>query len=199
MNKELLPKGFLRKHPLAQYSAASFADLGIRIIHADELNEEIDKIVSPTIEASRRAAVLQEKKQIDALNTPEAVVAQMRKDTDVLNQNPLCKKALSMQDEVLPLILKRYKSTFQVYFVETSVRILGNADRKYTAELLDMYKEIRNPYAQSMACLLFGEHELEEAVPLLLSEFERLKKQYPDESYDQEPLLALHIMYGEET
>ena len=66
----------------------------------------------------------------------------------------------------MPLILKRYKTTFQTCFVETAVRILGNTD-----ELWKHYKEIRNPYAQSMACLLFGTHELKEAVPLLLAEY----------------------------
>ncbi len=86
----------------------------------------------------------------------------------------------------MPLILKRYKTTFQTCFVETAVRILGNTD-----ELWKHYKEIRNPYAQSMACLLFGTHELKEAVPLLLAEYERMKKEYPEESYNQGPLLAL--------
>ena len=97
----------------------------------------------------------------------------------------------------MPLILKRYKTTFQTCFVETAVRILGNTDRQYTIELWKHYKEIRNPSAQSMACLLFGTHELKEAVPLLLAEYERMKKEYPEESFNQGPLLALYKICGE--
>ena len=163
----------------------------------EKMNEEIEKIIGPNIEAKRRMEVLEQKKQIDALQTSEEIVARMRKDNDTLSQPLLCKKAIAMQDQVMPLILKRYKTTFQTCFVETAVRILGNTDRQYTIELWKHYKEIRNPYAQSMACLLFGTHELKEAVPLLLAEYERMKKEYPEESFNQGPLLALYKICGE--
>ena len=197
MNSELLPKNFIKKHPLKEYSAAMFADLNIRLVHADELNAEIDKIIIPRIEQDRREAILQGKKHIEEIKTAEEIVAQMRKNNEISIIPLLCKKALTIQDEVMPLVLRRYKTTIQDHFIETAVRLFGNADRKYTIDLFHQYHEIRNEYAQSMACLLFGEQNIEESIPLLLSEYERFMKSYPEESYDQGPLFALHILCGE--
>ena len=197
MNRELLPKNFIKKHPLKEYSAAMFADLNIRLVHADELNAEIDKIVIPRIERDRREAILQGKKHIEEIKTAEEIVAQMRKKNEMSVIPLLCKKALTIQDEVMPLVLRRYKTTIQDHFIETAVRLFGNADRKYAIDLFHQYHEIRNEYARSMACLLFGEQNIEESIPLLLSEYERFMKSYPEESYDQGPLFALHILCGE--
>lgn len=74
--------------------------------------------------------------------------------------------------------------------------ILGHAEREYVDQLIEMYPEIRNPYAQSMACVALGVQEREDTLPLLLREYERLKRQYPEESYCQGPLLAIYILYG---
>ena len=90
----MLPKYFFKKHPLDQYSAAMFADLSIRMITWEKMNEEIEKIIGPNIEAKRRMEVLEQKKQIDALQTSEEIVARMRKDNDTLSQPLLCKKQL---------------------------------------------------------------------------------------------------------
>lgn len=197
MNRELLPKNFIKKHPLKEYSAAMFADLNIRLVHADELNAEIDKIVIPRIEQDRREAILQGEKHIEEIETAEEIVAQMRKKNEMSVIPLLCKKALTIQDEVMPLVLRRYKTTIQDHFIETAVRLFGNTDRKYTIDLFHQYHEIRNEYARSMACLLFGEQNIEESIPLLLSEYERFMKSYSEESYDQGPLFALHILCGE--
>ena len=56
--------------------------------------------------------------------------------------------------------------------------------------------DIRDPYARSMACVVFGMHDCEEMIPMLLREYERFRKDYPDEEYEQGPLLALYQLYG---
>ena len=152
MNRELLPKNFIKKHPLKEYSAARFADLNIRLVHADELNAEIDKIIIPRIEQDRREAILQGEKHIEEIETAEEIVAQMRKKNEMSIIPLLCKKALTIQDEVMPLVLRRYKTSIQDHFIETAVRLFGNADRKYTIDLFHQYHEIRNEYARSI-CL----------------------------------------------
>lgn len=63
------------------------------------------------------------------------------------------------------------------------------------AQLKTLYPEIRNPYAQSMACLVFGIQKQEDTLPLLLAEYQRLKKEFPEESLCQGPLLAIYILY----
>lgn len=196
LNKNQVPKNFFKKNPLNEISAAKIADFSIMTLHADELNEEINRIVIPKLPSSRQSCIQQEKESILSLETAQDIVAYMRKSVDTVCVTLLCKKALQMQESIMPLILRRYKTVFIDEFIDLSVRIFGNADAKYTRQLLDQYKEIRNPYAQSMACLLFGEHRIEEAVPLLLTEYERFKAQFPNDSYNQCPLLALYILFG---
>ena len=53
MNQDLLPKDFFKKNPLNQYSAAMFADLSIRTVTWDDLNEKVESFVSPNINAAR--------------------------------------------------------------------------------------------------------------------------------------------------
>ena len=107
------------------------------------------------------------------------------------NSTILARKALSMQDEAMPLIVSRYRRTKHTIFIENASKLLSCADRRYTENLLACYKDIWLPYAQSLACLLFGYHGLVDTIPLQLSEYERFRRLYPDETYDQCPLMAL--------
>lgn len=155
------------------------------------------KILAEHISDERHIQAAKDKEEIEMLDSGESVVNYMRKNHDNLADPMFWKKALTLQEEAAPLIVKRFKTTGQDRFVEHAFRILAKADIKYTQQLFEEYEEIRNPYAQSTACLLFGEHEMEEAVPLLMKEYKRFKKEYPDESLNQAPLLALYILYGE--
>ena len=44
--------------------------------------------------------------------------------------------------------------------------------------------------------MVFGMHDCEEMIPMLLREYERFREDYPDEEYEQGPLLALYQLYG---
>lgn len=194
---EKLPKSFFKKNPLDEMSAAVVADFSLTIEFNDRLQAEMEKILGEHISDERHIKVAKDREEVERLDSGETVVTYMRKDHDNIVAPMFCKKALTMESEVAPLIIKRYKTTAQDCFVELAFRILAKSDQKYTQQLFEEYHQIRDPYAQAMACLLFGEHEMEEAVPLLLKEYERFKKEYPDESLNQAPLLALHILYGE--
>ena len=178
-------------------STAIIADFSLTVQFNDRLNAEMERIVGEHMPDERRIQIAKDKEEVEKLDSGEAVVSYMRKNHDNLVDPMFCKKALTLESEAAPLIVRRYKTTALDRFVELAFRILAKADKKYAEQLFQEYREIRNPYAQSMACLLFGEHEMEEAVPLLMKEYERFKRDYPEESYNQAPLLALHILYGE--
>ena len=194
---EKLPKSFFKKNPLEKMSTAIIADFSLTVEFNDRLHAEMEKILDEHLSDERHIKIAKDREEVQKLDSGEAVVTYMRKDHDNLADPMFCKKALTMEAEVAPLILKRYKTTGQDRFVELAFRILAKADIKYARQLFEEYREIRDPYAQAMACLLFGEHEMEDAVPLLLKEYERFKKECPDESLYQAPLLALYILYGE--
>ena len=197
MSEYVIHKSFFKQNPLDKVSAAIVEDFSLTTTFIDELNAEMEKAISGQITDERKERILADKTAAEQLASGEDVVTYMRKNHDNLADPVFCKRALMLEAEAAPLILKRYKTSAQDRFSELAFRVLAKADKKYAQQLFREYKEIRNPYAQSMACLLFGEHEMEEAVPLLMQEYKRFKQSFPEESFNQGPLLALYILYGE--
>lgn len=196
MNKEMLPKRFFKDNPIEELSAANISYFKMMLASKAETQQMVEDRVSMGITPERRASIAEEKKTIAALSTGEEIVTFMRREFDIINQNLLCQKVISMQEQAIPLMLRRYRTTLQDVFVDTAVQILAQAEKHHAEALLEMYPEIRNPYAKSMACLVFGMQHLEQAAPLLYEEYERMKREYTKESLCQGPLLGLYILYG---
>lgn len=196
MEENILPKGFFKKNPLRELSAAAIADYSAKVEPIDEFNDKINDIVDATMTNERRTRVEQDKHEVDMLTSGEDVERYMRKKHDILVYPLLCKKALSLIEDAAPHIIKRYKTTAQDAFIELAFRIFVHADKWYAEELFTAYHDIRNPYAQATACLLFGEHDMKPSVPLLIKEYKRFQTDYPSEGFDQFPLLALYILFG---
>ena len=196
MEKNILPKDFFKKNPLKEYSSAMFSDFSTKIGLVDELNDKVNEIVNETMTDERRAKIEQDKQVAAAITSGEDVEQYMRKNHDVLVHPLFFEKALPLIEEAAPHIIRRYKTSGQDGFIELAFRLFVRADRRYTEELFAAYHDIRNPYAQAMACLLLGEHDRKETIPFLLKEYKRFQAEYPDESYDQYPLLALYILFG---
>ena len=185
---------FLKEHPQKEMSVAALADFQFRILLKDDLNKEVEKVSGRMLPAARLTEETETAKSIEAVQAPEELLRIMRKSMAFSNLTAMAKKALAMQDEAMPLIVSQYKKTRHTIFIENASKILSHADRKYTEELLVCYKDIWLPYAQALASLLFGYHGLIDTIPLQLSEYERFKRLYPDESYDQCPLIALSYL-----
>ena len=196
MNKEMLPKRFFKDNPIEELSAANLCHFKMMLARKAEAQQMVEDKVSMVITPERRARIAEEKKNIAALSTGEEVVAFIRRKYDIVNQSLLCQKVLSMQEQAIPLILRRYSTTLQDMFVDTAVQILAQAEKHYAEALLEMYSDIRDPYAKSMACLVFGVQHLEQAAPLLYEEYKRMKREYTKESLCQGPLLGLYVLYG---
>lgn len=196
MNERILTKGFFRNNPIEKFSAANISYFKMTIGFEAEIEKMLSEGISKGITAERRAHIDEEKQTIAALSSAEDIVAFMRTKFDIANQSLLCRKVLSMQEQVIPLMLQRYRTTLQDVFIDTAVQILAQAEKRHAEALLAMYPEIRNPYAKSMACLVLGMQHLEQAAPLLLAEYERMKKEYTKESLCQGPLLGLYVLYG---
>lgn len=197
MDRKQLPKDFFKSNPLNKMSAAIIGDFKYRTRGLKELNEKIETIVKSNIEEDRNEKIVREKEVIDHIDNADALVSFMRKRKEMMLDYLLLEKARSFEKDAAPLILKRYKSSGMDSFIELSVQILSVYDMRYTEQLLSEYRDIRNPYAQAQACLLFGERQMDEAAPLLLAEYERFQRDFFEKDYDQFPLLALYILCGE--
>ena len=198
MQTKTLPNRFFNDNPLDKMSAAALADFTLAVDLGEDPTaaEEIQKRMLPMLPQARRDDIARFEEEIKGLQSAQEIVSYLRKELELPNRTSLRRVTLAKQEETAPLILKRYLTSGQDHFIENAMAILSRANREYAEQLLRDYGSIRNPYAQSMACLVFGEQKMKEAEPLLLREYERFKKEYPDESYNQGPLLALYILYG---
>lgn len=197
-DKEIqLPKKFFHENPVKEFSAAQFTYFQITIMDLPELNKRMDEIVISTMENERRVKYEEEKKKILEISNADDVINCMRKMKDLQNRKALLDKALTMQADVIPLVLKRLKTSGHDVFIENAALLLAHADMEYVEQLCDMFREIHNPYARSEASLVFGIKKEKKYTALLLDQFEMIKKEAPGKDYEQGPLLALHLIYDE--
>ena len=197
MDKKLLPKNFFKENPLDQLSAPQIAYFAMTVGFDEKIQNMLQDVLDEALESGRKAQIKAEAAAISRLETGDETVKFMRSGYDIANREILCKKALTMQAEVMPPMLRRLRTSFQEKFVETAVYTLAHAEQVYIDQLIRIYPEIRSPYAQSMVCLVLGVQEREDSLELLLREYKRLKKDYPGESYCQGPLLAIYVLCGE--
>lgn len=195
MDEKLLPKNFFRKNKLTKFSAAQMAYYTASAEFTRDIEQVIFDVAKEYLSDERKASILQEREVIAQLQTADEVIRLMRKGIETANCSELCDRALTMQDELIPPMLNRFRTSAQDTYIEAAFHILANMERDYIEQLRAIYPTIRNPYAKSMACLAFGIHQQEDLLPLLLAEYERMRRDYPDERFEQGPLLAIYILY----
>ena len=195
--KNALPKNFFDKNPLEELSAAQFIYFNIITLNLPDLNKQIEELLVPEMEKERRDRFMEEKEKISEISQADEVVQYMRKIKELQNREALINKALEMQEDVVPLVLKRLLKSGHDTFIESAAILLAHADDTYTEHLYHIFREIRNSYARSATSIVFGVKKKKEYTSLLLEQFERIKHEAPEKGYEQGPLLALHLLYNE--
>lgn len=195
MEKNQLPRHFFEKNQLQELSAAVLTHFRMITLAVPELNEKVAEVAAPFMEQSRLEQYQNEKDAITNLVEAEEIVAYMRKIKETSNSSLLIEKALEFQDTVIPLVLKRICKSGHDIFIENAALLLANAEDKYTEDLYDIFSDIRNPYARSELCIVFGVKKKKEYKDLILQQYVQIKKERPDRDYEQGPLLALHLIY----
>lgn len=191
-----LAEGFFDENPIMELSAAQLTYFNIVMLNVPDFNNQIAEMVVPIMKRERREQYEAEKKAIFGISSADEVIKYMRKIKELQNREALLNKALDMQDEVIPLVLKRLVTSGHDVFIESAAILLSHADSKYVEQLYDMFRDIRNPYARSAACLVFGVKKKIEYTPLLLEQYELIKKEVPEKDYEQGPLFALYLLHG---
>ena len=189
-----IPKSFYKQNVPDQLSTAQLSKFRMETLMIDELENAINTTLSDLFSQERNDIIESEKQEIESITSADDLICVMRKHTEMMNTNLMCKKALSNQPLYMPAIVDRLERNMQDKFIERAGEMLYNADEQYLRQLADDYKNIRSPYAQAMVCLLIGMRDFKEYEDFLLSEFNNFKKLYPDKHYEQYPLLALHLM-----
>lgn len=195
MKNTQLPKYFFEDNPLMELSAALLTHFRIITLMMQEFNEQIDEIVVPEMDKPRYEQYIAEKEEIRNLDKAEDILSYMRKIKDPSNICLLLQKALAYQDDLIPLVLERLRKSGHDVFIENAAILIANADEKYTEQLYEIFPDIRNAYARSELCIVFGVKKKKEYTQLLMEQFKKIKEERPDADYEQGPLLALYLIY----
>lgn len=190
-----LPETFWRSHPLEDFGAAKLMYTSILSMRMGDEMDAIYEMLAPDLAQSRQENINAVDDVLDKISTASEMISFLRHEHELVVEHTICRRALEMKEELMPLLLRRYRTSALDYFIETAALIFYHSHLEYLEQLWDMYHDIRSPYAQAAACLVLGLRGDEEIVPFLLKEYERLRQSYPGESYAQSPLLALYFLY----
>lgn len=187
MKKQLLTEHFFKRNPPQEFSAA-------RIQYSFLTNPDLEHALNTMVQdiGMETEAMRVQRSLIDNETDPEALLRWMRREVAGLNKMLLCRKALDMEDILLPEIQRRILTTRLDVFVENAVFFFVRAQTDCTQWIVTHFNQVRDPYAQSMLCLALGFRAGPDIVPWMMSMFESLKAQFPSESFSQGPLLALY-------
>jgi len=196
MDSKRLPNKFFVANPLKEMSAALLTHFKMVYNSDDILDEMLAETGGKIISESRKQAMEAERLRIQQTDDPATLVELARKIVEMPNHRILISKILQSQEQTLPILLRRFQTCAVDHFIEIAIRVFVQADKKYVQQLREMYSQIRAPYAQAGACLVFGMCGMKEEIPFLLKEYERFQTACPDESFEQHPLLALYVLNG---
>lgn len=191
MYRKLLTKQFFQDHPYVENSAQQL--IYGALLHG-EIEEAAAKIFLENFKISdaRLDRIAREKEMILAQNDPKIIFQFLRKDLDPLSRTVLIERALAFEEEIVPMVVEKLVRSNHDAFIENAVRLLGKSKQDYSSLLLERYAEFRSPYVQSLLCVILGIRGQEDIIPWMIDRFHEMKRRYPDQNYDQGPLLALH-------
>ena len=190
MYRKLLSKSFFKNNPIEELSAQDIA-YNFVLFEKSGISEEVDHLVAKE-QPERKEVADKVTELILATDTANSVLRFLRKPADIFNRETLLKHALKFQSELMPKVKKMLITSGNESFIENAYRLLIRCDKNYSNELLSDFDNIRDPYVQSLVCIIMGFRAEEKIIPWMYDKFFEFKNLYPDETYEQGPLLALH-------
>ena len=193
-NLKLLTKDYFNRHPMKEFSAA-------RLEYSMLLMPDVMDVVDEKLPQMREMAA---KQGIDIPDTAELMAkVEQEENTEkllrMLRQTlpPVVRKAvreklLKREAEVLPEIQRMILKAFNDNTIENCVRFMTKCEANCSDWIIWNYKDVREPYARSMLCLVLGFRAGTDAIPFLMQQVDLFEKQFPNKSYEQAPLMALY-------
>jgi hypothetical protein len=176
-------------------SACTLANFKIRLMQNSEFSNRLKVITDKFVfdnQPQRKSTALTELAEINSVDSYEKITKLMRRDIDNVNYDALVMKALTFEEELIPDIIKRLKTSLNDAFIEIAIRILALSSLDIADDLLDCFDDIRNPYAQSMILVALGFKASEEHIPQIIEKYHQLKKRYPNETFSDGAIYALY-------
>ncbi len=183
MYKKLLNDKFFRENPIEELSAQNFVYLSLEVEGLNKVAETFVRGVTDRAE--------DQIKEIQEENDPDKLFKLLRGGCDTLCQEALRERVLGFEDILVPRILAAYERTLNDVFAENACRILAKCKKNHSKDILEIYQNIRSPYALSLISITLGFIGNEECIPVLYEQFQEFKKSHRNETYEQGPLIGL--------
>lgn len=187
MSDHRLSRGFFKSNPPKKISAAQ---IEYTFLSQPDILEKMSSVSEKM--GIDMDGLYRQQDEIQRETDPEMLLTWMRRDIFGANKIILRRRALEFEEAIMPLVKRRLLTSFVDSFIENAVRLFVHSEQNTTEWIIEHFNDIRNPYAQSMLCLVLGFRADEAHIPWLLDVHRAMKNDYPGESFDQGPLLALY-------
>jgi hypothetical protein len=180
------PAVFFAENPVKEISAA-------RLVYSCLLNPEVEQVAAETARPHiPEKRWKEEAEKITRETDLEGLLKIMGEEPDSLNQALLKKKILSFAKLAISKIIEKLRDNQDDVFVELGVKIIYESKIDCSLELLRLLDSIKDSYTLSLVCLLLGLIGPKEAIQPVWNYYHFLRDEYPEETYEQGPLLALY-------
>lgn len=130
------------------------------------------------------------------LSTPEEFFKWMRKPLQGNNKFLLRQVALENEELIMDMMKKRILTNRTDEFIECATDFFVKCKEDPTEWIMENYRNIRDPYAQSEMCLALGFHGDLSCEEFLMEQVETFRRDHPGENYEQGPLIAIYMLNG---
>lgn len=180
-------KRFLKTHRDKNFSPAKYE---YSLFLYKDAEEKMYELTNKFVHRDKKEE-LANLKTIAEAQTAEDVSNLMRKNFPIDDRLKIIKKAVEMEEETLPLIQKRALTNRQDIFIENALKYFLRCKTNCCEWILENYQIFKSEYLKSMLCLVLGFRGDVDMIEFLIKEAERFERDYPNESFDQGPALAV--------
>lgn len=179
-------KKFLDTHRDKEFSAAKFE---YSIYLYGEASEKVIEYANSRFPKTEKDLELE--KVITETTEPNELLRLMRKELSGSNRSALREKIMEYEQELLPMIKEKCIRNKQDVFIENALHFFMKSKINCCDWIIETYPQFQSEYLKSLFCLVLGFRGEESMIPFLIEEARRLEKEYPNETYDQGPALAV--------
>lgn len=191
-NENTLPKLMLEENMVYIPSAAYITWM----LHRDDEAKTLrDKHIAELEESDDER---KDREIIKRLSKVEDFFKWMRKPLKGKNKFLLRDIMLNREAEIIPMVKEKIMTNWIDDFVECAIELFIECNEDPSQWIRDNYFDVRNPYARSELCLVLGFRGGKEDTAFLLEETKRFVMEYPDEDFEQGPVIALYMIHGYE-
>lgn len=179
-------KKFIDTHRDLKFSAAKME----YSIYSDwETNEKVIELANQRVPETK--VDMEMKTLIEQTDEPREILNLMRKELSGANRSLLRTKILKYEDALVPLIKEKCIRNKQDVFIENALAFFMRSTNNWSDWIIETYSQFQSEYLKCMMCLVLGYRGNISMIPFLINEARRMEKEYPDETYDQGPALAV--------